>query len=155
MDSEEPTQNLEFPQLVKRNFKFLVSEFGFSISSEHYTGITYGEWIITFSSSDLFVNIILDKAQVSVNIGVPHNINESVDLIFAMMFMTNSDDWKYLTPGGMINSEYYDKQLKHVSTILFENFEKISRLVFEITNSRKARKRYIKFVNEYFKRFRL
>jgi len=143
--------NPYFPNLVKRHFDFLLANYGFSITSETYTGFPLAEWIINLCSDELCVQVSIDKSQVFIDIGLPGKSIKWFDLMYVMMYIAQDSQWRYLWPSGVINEQYYDRQLAYLSGILKEHQEEIKKEVTGITNDKDKKRHFEKFIRMHSK----
>lgn len=144
--------NPNFPLQVRHHFDFLFSKYRFSVESESYTGFPLAEWIIKLISTELCVQISIDKSQVFIDIGTPRKENYWFDLMYLMMYISQDiNKWQYLRLGGEINEGYYDKQLVSLSEILKENYEQIKTTATNISVNKNEKKKFEKFVSKHSK----
>lgn len=141
--------NQNFPDQVRRQFNFLFVKYGFTLEDKKYTEFRYSEWLVRLCSDELCIRISIDKAQVFVDVGIPRDTIDWLDLMYVMMFLTNDvNTWKYLWLDGEVNEEHYDKQLSYLSKILEENFAKIRDTTISIMSDKNEKKRFMKIMNK-------
>lgn len=142
--------NQSFPDQVRRQFDFLFVKHGFTLEDKKYTEFPYSEWLVRLCSDELCIRVSIDKSQVFVDVGVPRDKIDWLDLMYLMIFLTNDvNTWKYLWIDGEVNEEHYDKQLRYLSKTLEENYAKIKEATINIKANKNEKKRFMKIISKY------
>ena len=61
--------NVPFFEEVRRQFDYLVKDYGFSVKQEFYAPEAFGNAVVELRSSEVGVRVLLDRGQVLVDIG--------------------------------------------------------------------------------------
>jgi len=151
---EKSTSKIDFPTLVEKNFDFLFNE-GYYVKSKEYSGFPLAEWAIVLCSQNLSIEILIDKAYVELNLTIPGKEDIRLDLMFVMVYLSNNEEWKYPRLKGEINTDFYNKQLERLSTILRENLAEIEGKVIKIVTDPQEKRKFDKFARKHFDKLTL
>jgi hypothetical protein len=125
-----------FSNQVRKHFRYLFDDYGFSVLFEEYSPDIFGNWITLLQSNDCQIRIILDRGQVFIDAGPSLAPNEWFDLNLITAFLAQEPrkaNWQYSLPKESIAYDTIDRQLANLADILRKYCDEIIQLFREDT----------------------